>query len=54
MSKPRVPKKVLDLLRPVLAEVWEQGYQEGAEDNREEHGRKVRYGAASNPYKEDS
>lgn len=54
MSKPPVPKKVMSLLRPLLAEVWDQGYAEGAEDNRKEFGRAVRYGTTSNPYKEEA
>lgn len=52
MNKPQVSKRVMSLLKPLLAEVWDQGYREGAEDNRKEFGRKVRWGTASNPYRE--
>lgn len=54
MSKPRVPKKVMDPMLTLLAEVWDQGYREGTEDTRTEHGRKVRYGKTSNPYREEA
>lgn len=53
MTKP-ISKKVMKLLRPLLAEVWEQGYHEGWMDNATEWGRQVRFGTARNPYKEES
>ncbi len=34
-----------------MAAAWDEGYNEGALDNKENYGRKVRWGTAKNPYR---
>lgn len=47
----RLTRDLREALNKELAKAWDDGYHEGSEDNREEYGRKVRWGRAKNPYK---